>query len=166
MTSKTMNVLRAMAPALLLALPATAAENPQIAVEEVTLDNGMTWLLYENHDSPTVFAGWVARVGSVNERPGMTGISHFFEHMMFKGTHTIGTTDIEADLKAAYVGMLELPKDARFAVHLAYTYYRRLLRRIMRHDSKSILESRVRIPDTQKLLLWATTYTRHRLRLA
>jgi predicted Zn-dependent peptidase len=83
----------------LLAPPSEGVENPQIEVEEVLLDNGMTWLLYENHDSPTVFAGWVARVGSVNERPGITGISHFFEHMMFKGTHTIGTTDIGTDLE-------------------------------------------------------------------
>jgi len=83
----------------LLALPATAAEAPQIVVEEVVLENGMTWLLYEQHDSPTVTAGWTALVGSVNERPGITGMSHFFEHMMFKGTHTIGTADIEADLR-------------------------------------------------------------------
>ena len=99
MTFKMTNPLRGLAAALLLSLPAGAAENPQIDVEEIVLDNGMTWLLYENHDSPTVFAGWVARVGSANERPGITGISHFFEHMMFKGTHTIGTTDIAADLK-------------------------------------------------------------------
>ena len=84
---------------LFLALPAGAVENPQIEVEEIVLDNGMTWLLYENHDSPTVMAGWTALVGSVNERPGITGLSHFFEHMMFKGTHTIGTRDIEADLR-------------------------------------------------------------------
>jgi predicted Zn-dependent peptidase len=82
-----------------LAFPAAAAETPRIEVEEIVLGNGMRWLLYENHDSPTVTAGWVAHVGSVNERPGITGISHFFEHMMFKGTHTIGTTDIEADLR-------------------------------------------------------------------
>ena len=59
----------------------------------------MKWLLFERHDSPTVAAGWTARVGSVNERPGITGISHFFEHMMFKGTRVIGTKDIDADLK-------------------------------------------------------------------
>ncbi|MDX1439821.1 MAG: phytoene/squalene synthase family protein [Rubricoccaceae bacterium] len=74
--------------------------------------------------------------------------------------------DIEADFKAASAGIVELPRDARFAVHLAYTYYRLLLRRIMRLDSKTILESRVRVPDAQKLFLWATTYTRHRLNLA
>ena len=38
-------------------------------------------------------------MGSVNEREGITGISHLFEHMMFKGTRTIGTKDIEADLR-------------------------------------------------------------------
>jgi predicted Zn-dependent peptidase len=84
---------------VLLALPAAAAQKPQIAVEEWTLPNGMKWLLYEHHDSPTVSGGWVARVGSANERPGITGISHFFEHMMFKGTRVIGTKDIDADLK-------------------------------------------------------------------
>jgi len=87
--------------ALVLALcaPALGAEKPAIAVEELTLGNGMKWLLFERHESPTISAGWVAHVGSANERPGITGISHFFEHMMFKGTHVIGTRDIAADLK-------------------------------------------------------------------
>jgi len=82
-----------------LAAAAGAAERPEIAVEEFTLGNGMKWLLYEQHDSPTISAGWTARVGSANERPGITGLSHFFEHMMFKGTRTIGTTDVDADLR-------------------------------------------------------------------
>jgi predicted Zn-dependent peptidase len=92
-----------------LPLPAAAAETPpplrpvgaavQINVQEFTLPNGMRWLLFERHDSPTVIGGWVAHVGSVNEREGITGISHLFEHMMFKGTRTIGTKDIEADLR-------------------------------------------------------------------
>jgi predicted Zn-dependent peptidase len=82
----------------LAALPLRAAERPQIGVSELQLPNGMRWLLFERHDSPTVAAGWVAHVGSVNEREGITGISHLFEHMMFKGTHVIGTKDIKADL--------------------------------------------------------------------
>jgi predicted Zn-dependent peptidase len=96
-----MHVARGAAAALALvaALPAGAAEKPQITVEEHTLGNGMKWLLYEQHDSPTIAAGWTARVGSVNEREGITGISHFFEHMMFKGTKTIGTTNIDEDLR-------------------------------------------------------------------
>jgi predicted Zn-dependent peptidase len=83
----------------LLAAPLHAVEKPQIEVTEIVLGNGMKWLLFERHESPTVAAGWTARVGSVNERPGITGLSHFFEHMMFKGTKTIGTKDIDADLK-------------------------------------------------------------------
>jgi predicted Zn-dependent peptidase len=89
----------AAALSFLLVLAPAAAERPQIHVEEITLSNGMRWLLYEQHDSPTVAAFWTARVGSVNERPGITGLSHFFEHMMFKGTRTIGTKDIDADLR-------------------------------------------------------------------
>jgi predicted Zn-dependent peptidase len=82
-----------------LAGPALAAEKPQITVQELTLPNGMRWLLFERHDSPTIAAGWVAHVGSVNEREGITGISHLFEHMMFKGTHVIGTKDYDKEKK-------------------------------------------------------------------
>ena len=79
---------------------AGAATGQQVAVEEFTLDNGMQFLLVPRSDQPNaVSAGWVARVGSVNERPGITGISHFFEHMMFKGTDTIGTRDPEKDAR-------------------------------------------------------------------
>ena len=81
--------------AIAAAMPATAQ---QVEVEEFTLDNGMQFLLVPRSDQPNVVsAGWVARVGSVNERPGITGISHFFEHMMFKGTDTIGTRNPERD---------------------------------------------------------------------
>jgi predicted Zn-dependent peptidase len=92
-------VLLAAACLAAAARPAAAAEKPQINVQEFTLPNGMRWLLFERHDSPTVVGGWVAHVGSANEREGITGISHLFEHMMFKGTRAIGTTDIDADLR-------------------------------------------------------------------
>jgi len=83
----------------LIALACTAHAQ-QVAVEEFTLDNGMQFLLVPRRDQPNVVsAGWVARVGSVNERPGITGISHFFEHMMFKGTDTIGTRDPAKDAR-------------------------------------------------------------------
>src|SRR5215208_5933617 len=70
-----------------------------VPVQEVTLDNGMKVLMVQRKGAPNISAGWIAKVGSVNERPGVTGISHLFEHMMFKGTHTIGTKDIDANLK-------------------------------------------------------------------
>ena len=70
-----------------------------VPVQEVRLENGMKLLLVQRKGAPNIAAGWIAKVGSVNERPGVTGISHLFEHMMFKGTQTIGTKDIEKDLK-------------------------------------------------------------------
>ena len=79
-----------------LAAPAPAQE---VQVVEHVLDNGMTLLLVPRPGDPNVAAGWVAKVGSVNERPGITGVAHLFEHMMFKGTHAVGTRDIEEDLR-------------------------------------------------------------------
>ena len=73
--------------------PTAQAREAAVPVEEITLDNGMKLLLVERHASPTIAAGWVAHVGSVNETTGITGIAHLFEHMMFKGTTTIGTRD-------------------------------------------------------------------------
>ncbi len=83
---------------LAFALLASPCLAQQVEVEEFTLPNGMKFLLCPRHDQPNaIAAGWVAKVGSVNERPGITGISHFFEHMMFKGTDTIGTRDAKGD---------------------------------------------------------------------
>ena len=59
----------------------------------------MRLLLVERHDEPNVAGGWVAHVGSSNERLGITGIAHLFEHMMFKGTPNIGTKDYKKDLE-------------------------------------------------------------------
>src|SRR5438045_3843228 len=83
--------------ALALALP-WVAPGQKVPVVEKTLANGMRMLLVERHDEPAVAGGWVAHVGSSNEKPGMTGIAHLFEHMMFKGTPTIGTTDYSKDV--------------------------------------------------------------------
>ena len=74
------------------------ARAQQVQVQELELPNGMKLLMVPRKGDPNVAAGWVAKVGSVNERPGITGISHLFEHMMFKGTRVIGTTDIQKDL--------------------------------------------------------------------
>jgi predicted Zn-dependent peptidase len=71
----------------------------QVPVKEHTLPNGMRVLLVERHDDPSIAGGWVAHVGSANERPGITGIAHLFEHMMFKGTPTIGTKDYKRDME-------------------------------------------------------------------
>ena len=93
------NMLRTFAAIAALAVSAPLLAQ-QVQPEVFTLDNGMKFLLLPRTDQPNVIAaGWVAKVGSVNERPGITGISHFFEHMMFKGTDTIGTGSPEADAR-------------------------------------------------------------------
>jgi len=57
-------------------------------VQEVVLDNGLKVLLLEDHKSPAVtFQVWY-RVGGRNEKDGKSGLAHFLEHMMFKGTPT------------------------------------------------------------------------------
>jgi len=84
---------------LALFLCAFVVAAQRVPVQEVVLDNGMRLLLVPRKGDPNVAAGWVAKVGSVNERPGITGLSHLFEHMMFKGTKTIGTKNIDENLK-------------------------------------------------------------------
>jgi predicted Zn-dependent peptidase len=71
----------------------------QVQVQETVLPNGLRLLMIPKKGDPNIAAGWLAKVGSVNERPGITGLSHLFEHMMFKGTHVIGTRDIRKDLE-------------------------------------------------------------------
>jgi predicted Zn-dependent peptidase len=87
-------VLACVALVLTTALPVAAQD---IDAKEYWLDNGMQVLMVERHEAPTIMASIIARVGSANERTGITGISHLFEHMMFKGTETIGTKDIKRD---------------------------------------------------------------------
>jgi predicted Zn-dependent peptidase len=84
---------------ILCCTAATSLRAQKVPVVEKTLDNGMRVLLVERHDEPTIAGGWVAHVGSSNEKLGMTGIAHLFEHMMFKGTTTIGTSDYKKDLE-------------------------------------------------------------------
>jgi len=62
-------------------------------VQEHHLENGATVLLVERHDSPTVAAYISFRVGGVNEPNNARGVAHLLEHMLFKGTKTLGTKD-------------------------------------------------------------------------
>jgi predicted Zn-dependent peptidase len=77
----------------------------------------MKLLIVERHDNPTVSAGWVAHVGSANESYGITGIAHLFEHMMFKGSPTIGTSDYEKESEImAELDELRLEMEAEYEV--------------------------------------------------
>ncbi len=66
-----------------------------LRVQEYTLSNGLTVWLNEDHTQPKVFGAVVVKAGS-KDCPN-TGIAHYFEHMMFKGTDKIGTTDYEVE---------------------------------------------------------------------
>jgi predicted Zn-dependent peptidase len=66
---------------------------------EFTLGNGLKFLVLERHEAPVVTCYTYANVGAVDEVTGITGIAHIFEHMAFKGTHTIGTKDDAAEAR-------------------------------------------------------------------
>jgi len=113
-----------LAAAIISGPPILLAQEANVPVNEVILDNGMKLLLIERHDSPRVAAGWAAHAGSVNEVAGITGIAHLFEHMMFKGTKTIGTTDYEAEM--AIMAQLD---EIRAKMDVEYTALREAKRR-------------------------------------
>ena len=65
-----------------------------------TLDNGLTLILHEDHTVPAVcFWQWY-KVGSRNERQGITGLSHFFEHMMFNGSKNVPPKEYDRQLES------------------------------------------------------------------
>jgi predicted Zn-dependent peptidase len=63
------------------------------------LENGMKFIVLERHEAPVVSFHVYADVGSANESYGITGISHLLEHMAFKGSKIVGTTDYEEEIK-------------------------------------------------------------------
>ena len=107
------NVL-ALAAAGLLAVAAVASGQPRETnpprgakpdlAKEVTvrtLPNGMKIIVWPDHDVPNVTVYTWYHVGSRNERPGITGISHFFEHMMFNGSKNFPSGGFDKILEAA-----------------------------------------------------------------
>ena len=80
---------------------ASLSSDPRKGLEEKvvehTLKNGMKLLLVERHTSPTVSAWIRFQVGSSDEKSDERGIAHLLEHMLFKGTTTLGTTNYAAE---------------------------------------------------------------------
>jgi predicted Zn-dependent peptidase len=68
-------------------------------IHEKTLKNGMKFIVMEQHEAPVASFHVYADVGSAQESYGITGISHFLEHMAFKGTTTVGTKDYAAEAR-------------------------------------------------------------------
>ena len=78
-----------------VALAGWAQVTPMLQVKELKLSNGMTVWLNEDHSQPKVFGAVVVKAGA-KDCPN-TGIAHYFEHIMFKGTDRIGTVDYQAE---------------------------------------------------------------------
>ncbi|MEE1253941.1 MAG: insulinase family protein [Paludibacteraceae bacterium] len=74
---------------------------------EYKLDNGLTVMLWEDHDQPDVTGYVVVRAGAVDEPAEYTGLAHYLEHMLFKGTQKIGALDWEAE-KPIYDSIIAL----------------------------------------------------------
>src|SRR5580693_7205603 len=83
--------------AFLLFASLISAQNVQTA----TLANGMKVIIQEDHNIPNVAMYFFYKIGSRNERPGITGISHFFEHMMFNGAEKYGPKQFDNEMEKA-----------------------------------------------------------------
>ena len=94
------------AAALLVLLTAAPAEAQTLLarfdtlVTRFELPGGMTFLVVPRRDAPVVSFFTYADVGSVDEPAGQSGVAHMFEHMAFKGTTSLGTTGLAAELAA------------------------------------------------------------------
>src|SRR5208283_2935592 len=104
--SKAMSLFRIFLIAL-VAVSAGTAQNTlsfladfEKRVTEFTLSNGLHFIVLERHDAPVVSFHSYVNAGSVNDPRGETGIAHMFEHMAFKGTPQIGTTNYPAEKQA------------------------------------------------------------------
>jgi zinc protease len=113
-----------------LVRPATTFENDPLAVRQYVLDNGLTVLLSEDHTRPEVFGAVAVRTGGANDPADDTGMAHYLEHMLFKGTTQLGTSNwqAEAPLQARLVELydqLRVAKDdaerARIHAEIATT---------------------------------------------
>lgn len=73
--------------------------------------------------------------------------------------------EIEADFKAGFEGILQLPLEAKFGVYTAFVYYKKLLSKLKKTPSLEIKNTRIRVPDYQKFGLLAKCYVNYRLNL-
>jgi len=90
-------VLLAVAALVALVPAASSGYNLEERVQRVTLENGLRLLLVERHTSPTVALYIRHLVGAADEADGQTGAAHLLEHMLFKGTRTIGSKNFKEE---------------------------------------------------------------------
>lgn len=90
-------------PAAILASPptASAAVSGSDRIVSHTLDNGLKVVVWPDHTIPNIALYTWFRVGGRNEYPGITGLAHYFEHMMFNGTGTLAPGEFDRVMEAA-----------------------------------------------------------------
>lgn len=149
---------------------ATFAASSAAAAQEKTLANGLQVIVQEDHRAPVVMTQVWYRVGSTYEPPGLTGISHVLEHMMFKGTRDVGPGELaklvgrfggehNAFTTADYTGYYQYYDKSRMALALALEADR--MRQLVLDDNefrKEIEvvreERRMRIEDNPSSAAW------------
>ena len=92
---------------LLISSIAMSSALTREGLSEYKLDNGLTVLLWEDHDAPDVSGYVVCRAGAVDEPADYTGLAHYLEHMLFKGTQRIGALNWEEE-KPIYDSIIAL----------------------------------------------------------
>jgi len=95
---RTLTVIAALVAFAAMATFAAGAEL-KLDVKEHVLANGMKILMIPRPGVPRVVCHIYFKVGSINERPGITGLAHIHEHMMFKGTQVVGVSDFAKDVE-------------------------------------------------------------------
>src|SRR5437660_17969 len=96
-----LKVSQRIALALIFGAFAGIAHAQTFEVKTSTLKNGMKILVQEDHTIPNVALYTFYRIGSRNEHGGITGLSHFFEHMMFNGAKKYGPGEFDKTMEAA-----------------------------------------------------------------
>lgn len=114
-----------------------------------TLPNGLKIFMSVNKDQPRIQTNIAVRVGSKNDPPETTGLAHYFEHMMFKGTKDFGTSDYAAEKP-----MLD-EIEALFETYRATTDSAARAEIYHRIDSISYLASQIAIPNEYDKLMSA-----------
>ena len=82
---------------LIIGITVSFAQSGELKTKTFHLDNGLKVVMCEDHSQPEIYGAVYVHAGSKNDPVEATGMAHYFEHIMFKGTDKIGTTNWEAE---------------------------------------------------------------------
>jgi predicted Zn-dependent peptidase len=164
-----------------LAVPLAAAAQAPMKVASLKLKNGLTVFALEDHTVPSAAFYTYSRVGSRNEAPGITGLSHLFEHMMFNGSAKFGPKMFDQVLEAGggYSNAFTTADTTEYQDEFSSKTLDILLRmeadriRSLRIDKRNLEQERGIVKEERRMridnsvegamseLLWNTAFTAH-----